>query len=189
MEDTIMLYGTKITLCSLEEAYAQQLTSFLNDVEVIQYISIVTPQTISQEKEWIEATNKSNDNIVFAIRANDKSTGNGTHIIGSVGLHNINWIDRSATFGIVIGDKDYWSSGCGSEVAFLILYWGFNSLNLVRIESSALKYNTRSIALHKKCGFVEEGMARKAAFKRGIYHDLVLFGLLREEFENTLYQK
>jgi RimJ/RimL family protein N-acetyltransferase len=43
-------------------------------------------------------------------------------------------------------------------------------------------YDTASLALHRKLGFVEEGRRRRAQFMAGPYHDEVLLGLTVEEF-------
>ena len=180
-----MLYGIKETLCPLEIRYAEQLLPFVTDMSVTQFITHVVPLTLEEERKWIESVAKSHDNIVFAIRVDD--TDVKEKIIGTVGLHHINWINHTATFGIVIGDKDYWSGGYGTEITLMTLHWAFNSLNLLRIDSSAIAHNTRSIALHKKCGFVVEGRERKSIFKNGTYQDLVLFGLLKDEFTEIIY--
>lgn len=180
-----MLYGIKETLCPLEVHYAEQLLPFVTNMSVTQFIARVVPLTLEEERKWIASVAKSDTDIVFAIRVDD--TDVKEKIIGTVGPHHINWIDRTATFGIVIGDKEYWSGGYGTEITLMTLYWAFNSLNLLRIDSSAIGHNTRSIALHKKCGFVIEGRERKSIFKNGVYQDLVLFGLLKDEFIETIY--
>ena len=95
-----------------------------------------------------------------------------------VGLHNIDWINRCATFGIIIGDEKYQNNGYGTQASILTIYWAFNSLNLHRINSSAFATNLRSIALHKKVGFVEEGRERESVFKNGTYQDVVLLSFL-----------
>jgi RimJ/RimL family protein N-acetyltransferase len=48
--------------------------------------------------------------------------------------------------------------------------------------STALAYNERSIKLHKRIGFREEGRSRQEIFKNGQYHDVLQFGILREEW-------
>ncbi|MEK7160688.1 MAG: GNAT family protein, partial [Patescibacteria group bacterium] len=79
--------------------------------------------------------------------------------------------------------KRYQECGYGTEAAKLMLDFGFNQLNLHRIDSSALDFNKRSINMHLKLGFKKEGCRRQKIFKNGLYHDEVLFGLLREEWK------
>jgi len=90
--------------------------------------------------------------------------------------------DRDAMFGIAIGEKDYWSKGYGTEATRLLVNYGFQQLNLHRISSGAPAYNERSLRLHRRVGFHEEGRVRQAMFKNGQYRDRVEFGILREEW-------
>jgi len=139
------------------------------------------PMTEMGEEKFIEelGTTRANSDVLFVIEAIE---GASTKPIGSCGLHQINQKDRNAIFGIVIGEKDYWSKGYGVEAARLIINYGFQQLNLHRISSSAIAFNERSIKLHEKVGFREEGHLRQAMFKNGQYYDRVEFGILREEW-------
>lgn len=156
----------------------------MNDQEINQYLLGYLPITLAAEKQWIENTGKSKDDIVLTIvaklivakRIDEKP-------IGNVGLHRIKHKDSHATFGIFIGDKDCQERGHGTEAARLIIDYGFNQLNLHRINSSAVAFNTRSIKMHLRLGFKEEGRARQKLFRNGAYHDEIIFGLLREEWK------
>ena len=65
--------------------------------------------------------------------------------IGNIGLHAISPKDHNDLFGIVIGEKDYWSKGYGTEATRLVLDYGFRQLNLHRVWSAAFAFNERSI--------------------------------------------
>ena len=65
----------------------------------------------------------------------------------------------------------------------MIIKYGFEQLNLHRISSGAFSFNERSIKMHLKLGFKEEGRHREVVFKNGAYHDEVMFGLLRDEWQ------
>jgi RimJ/RimL family protein N-acetyltransferase len=107
---------------------------------------------------------------------------NSRKVIGSIGLDNIGNKDHNAHFWIVIGDKDYWSKGFGTEAARLIIRYGFEQLNLHRISSYVYSFNERSLRLHSNVGFTEESRQREASFKNGKYYDNVNFGILKEEW-------
>ncbi|XLQ19611.1 MAG: GNAT family N-acetyltransferase [Candidatus Moraniibacteriota bacterium] len=175
-----MLKRHKINLRAVSVEDAMVFILWMNDPEVTKFLVRSKPITLTMEKEWIESVGKSDSEIVFTIEAID---GRKPVVIGSIGLHKIDWLNRSATFGIVIGDKKYWSNGYGTEAAELLIKYGFNSLNLHRIESAAYAFNKRSVALHKKLGFMEEGISRKAIYKNGKYHDVANFGFLRKEYK------
>ena len=175
-----MLKGKKVNLRPLSQDDAVQFITWMNDPEVTSYLATTKPITLSMEKIWIEHINKSDTEIVFTIEAIDDIEPT---VIGSIGLHKIDWLNSSAEFGIVIGNKAYWENGYGTEAAGLIIKYGFESLNLHRIESAAYKFNKRSIALHKKLGFDVEGNRKKAVYKNGTYHDVITFGFLSKKYK------
>jgi RimJ/RimL family protein N-acetyltransferase len=114
------------------------------------------PMTEMAEQKFIEdlGTQQAGTNAFFVIEALE---GEKRQAIGSLNLHNISPKDHNAIFGIAIGDKKYWSKGYGAEAASLIIRYGFEQLNLHRISSSAFSFNERSIKMHLKLGFKEEG--------------------------------
>jgi RimJ/RimL family protein N-acetyltransferase len=182
-----MLKGKKVFLRPVRRADIQYFLKWFNDPEVIQYLTIYLPMTEMAEEKWIEelgnnpSTRVGNNlnKINFVIEALAPNTN---QLIGSIGLHAINQKDQTAEFGIAIGEKDYWSRGFGTEAAQLIIDYGFQQLNLHRISSSVFAFNERSLKLHAKVGFKEEGRLRKEVFKNGQFEDRVLFGILREEW-------
>lgn len=106
-------------------------------------------------------------------------------IIGSIGLHEINNINRTATLGIFIGNKEYWSKGYGTEAIQLILDFGFNYLNLNNIDLALMEFNERALKCYEKCGFKEIGRKRKCNFINGKYYDSILMDILAEEFTDS----
>jgi len=176
-----MLKGKSVLLRPVKRSDISYFLKWFNDPEVIQYVGMYLPMTEMAEEKYIEelGTTRARSDAPFVIEVIE---GASTKPIGSCGLHGINSKDNHATFGIVIGEKDYWSKSYGTEAARLLVNYGFQQLNLHRISSTAVAFNERSIKLHKKVGFREEGRLRQAMFKNGQYHDLVQFGILREEW-------
>ena len=177
-----MLKGNKVTLRPVKRADISFFLKWFNDPEVIQYLGAYLPMTEMAEEKFIEELSnpaRSQGQVLLVIEANE---GDINKPIGNCALNGINSKDHAAMFGIGIGEKDYWSKGYGTEAARLLLNYGFEQLNLYRIFSTALAFNERSLRLHRKVGFKEEGRARQAMFKNGQYHDLVHFGILREEW-------
>lgn len=105
----------------------------------------------------------------------------------SITIHQ--WTKRatSADVGLAIGEKDFWQKGYGTEVVELLLKEAFEQLNLHRVgwwtfaENTAS--NTASIVLARKMGFKEEGRVRDSVFFDNKYHDSVVLGLLKDEYE------
>jgi RimJ/RimL family protein N-acetyltransferase len=174
-----MLKGEKVVLRPVRRSDIDYFLKWFNDPEVTQYLSMYLPMTEMAEEKFIEGLGKTEagKNAMFVMEAGDNKP------IGTVGLSNIHPKDHHAVFGIAIGEKDYWSNGYGTEAARLIIRYGFEQLNLHRINSFAISFNERSLRLHLRVGFREEGQQREAVFKNGEYHDHVMFVLLRNEWQ------
>jgi len=130
------------------------------------------------ERAWIEALGKDTSSITFAIVLRD-----GHHLIGTTGLGKIHTTNRSAEFGIAIGDVDCHNQGYGTEAARLVLRYGFEELNLNRIELTVLANNPRAIRAYEKAGFQHEAVARQAVYRHGRYEDLLRMAILRERWD------
>ena len=176
-----MLKGKSVLLRPFKRADISYFLKWFNDPEVVQYLNMYLPMTEMGEEKFIEelGTTRARSMALFVIEVIE---GTSTKPIGNCGLEGIDSKDRNAIFGIIIGEKDYWSKGYGAEAARLLINYGFEQLNLHRISSAAIVFNERSIKLHKKLGFQEEGRLRQVMFRNGQYHDRVEFGMLREEW-------
>ena len=176
-----MLKGKSVLLRPIKRSDISYFLKWFNDPEVFQYLTLYLPMTEMSEEKFIEelGTTRARSDALFVIEVIE---GASTKPIGNCGLHQIDSKDQNANLGIIIGEKDYWSKGYGAEAAKLVINYGFQQLNLHLIYSTAVAFNERSIKLHKKVGFREEGRLRQAIFKNGQYHDLLQFGILREEW-------
>lgn len=185
-----MLRGKKVLLRPVRRSDIQYFLKWFNDPEVIQYLNLYLPMTEMAEEKFIEelGASRAQNTVMFVIEAIEGDSSKPFDAaqgkpIGNTSLVNISARDHNATFGIAIGEKDYWSKGYGTEAARLIINYGFEQLNLHRINSGAFAFNERSLKMHKRVGFKEEGRQREYIFKNGKFHDHVLFGMLREEWK------
>lgn len=137
------------------------------------------PVTETMEDRWYDQVlaEQSGRRATFAIEENIDGV-----FIGFVHLTEIDWPSRAAQFGIVIGDTSRQCRGIGSEASRLALRYAFNTLNLDRLELRVSEPNTRARHIYQKLGFREEGRLRRAAFIDGVAIDVMVMGILREEF-------
>ena len=92
---------------------------------------------------------------------------------------------RNAEWGrFMIGDKKYLGKGYGLEALYLSARYAFLHLNLHRLYMKVFAWNKKSRAMHESFGFKEEGTLRQHVFRNGKYHDVVVYGLLAQEFKN-----
>ena len=172
------IIGEKLYLRGLErEDLKGNMFQWANDAEVTRYMFMgALPNTIELLAEEYEQLMKSKNNVVFAVV--DKETG--THI-GNVGLYVINWISRSAEFRIVIGEKDFWNKGYGTEATRLTVQYGFEKLNLNKVWLGVNAEHTSAVMAYEKAGFVREGVLRQEIYRNSRYYDAIRMSILREE--------
>jgi RimJ/RimL family protein N-acetyltransferase len=102
--------------------------------------------------------------------------------VGLVSLTNIDSVHRHAEFHILVGDSVPRGEGIGTAATVAMLRHGFLDLNLHRIYLFVLKTNPAAIRVYEKAGFRLEGTLREAAFKDGLFQDLLMMGMLSSEF-------
>lgn len=170
--------GSRVYLRAVEEGDLPRLTAWMNDSEVTQYLTVSTPLSTADERRWYERLSEKPNDVIFAIVLKDSD-----ELIGTMGLHKIDWINGTATTGSVIGRKDLWGNGYGTEAKMLVLDYAFNTLNLRKICSEVYDFNTRSAAALAKCGYKQDGGPRKAhVYRNGRYADLHVFAVFKEDF-------
>jgi len=171
-----MILGERTRLRAIEREDVPTFVRWFNDPDVRRFLDMYLPMSKAEEEQWFEAYLKNDSSRFFGIE-----TGEGV-FIGNVGLHGIDWKNRSAVLGIVIAEKEYWGQGYGSDAVNTLLGFAFNEMNLHRIHLSVFDFNERAIHCYEKCGFRREGRAREALFREGRYHDAIHMAILRREF-------
>ena len=173
------LIGERIYLSPRNNEEIEKFTQWLNDFQTTDYLGrssyIIT---LESEKQYFEETIDKNYNFFIVTLDDDK-------LIGTVGLEKFDAINRTATLGIFIGDKEYRSQGYGTEAIKLILDYGFNYLNLNNIKLDLMSFNERALKCYQKCGFKEYGRRRKCKFINGKYYYCIEMVILAEEFKES----
>ena len=174
------LVGTKIYLRTItEEDLNANYREWFNDEEICRYNSHHRfPNYDENMRDYYENVIKSRSNLILAIC--DKKTNKH---IGNIALENIDAINQSAEFAIIIGDKKQWGKGIGKDAAKLIIKHGFEELNLHRIYCGTSEENIGMQKLAVAVGFKEEGRARESIYKGGKFKALIYYGLLRHDWK------
>lgn len=153
------------------------LFSWINNREQVLFNSPYKPVHPERHKAWFESIQKRCDLEIFAIK--NKETN---ELIGTCQLHSINNVARSAELQIRLGNAGERGKGLGTQAVRLLLDFGFRDLNLRRIYLHVFSSNTRAIHVYEKTGFVREGLLRQAVYLDGAYVDVVVMGLLKDEY-------
>lgn len=168
--------GKKVRLRAIERSDIPAFVRWLNDPEVTQYLQIYMPLSLAQEERWFEDQLEQHDQSIFGIETLDGK------LIGNVALVHIDWKNRRAGLGVMLGEKEYWGQGYGTDAITALLGFAFKQMNLHTVHLTTYEYNKRAIRCYEKCGFKLEGCMRQAHFYNGQYHDELVMGVLREEF-------
>lgn len=179
MEHEIALAeGSLVLLRPLERAdLNERYLSWLNDPEVTRYTEIGTfPSTTEDLENYYRSVTGSKNDVILAVV--DKKSGRH---IGNVKLGPIHWVHRCATFGILIGEKEFWGKGIGLEATRLMVSYGFDRLNLRRIDLGVFSEHVAAVRCYEKAGFKIEGRMREDLFIDGQYRDRLWMGLLRTD--------
>jgi UDP-4-amino-4,6-dideoxy-N-acetyl-beta-L-altrosamine N-acetyltransferase len=166
----------------LRAAEREDLKTFVrwfNDPQVRQYLTMFRPLSMAQEERWFETLLQQENELFFVMEV--EKEGNW-YPLGTVGLHPIDWKNRTAVFGISLGDAEDWGKGYGTDAVRTMLKYCFDELNLNRVELNVFEYNDRAIQCYEKAGFRQEGVKRQAMFRQGKYVDVIFMAVLKSEF-------
>jgi len=103
--------------------------------------------------------------------------------IGNISLQGLSFINRSADFAILLGDRRHWGRGVATLAGRALLTHGFSRLNLYRVGCGTAATNLGMQKLARALGMQEEGRRRSALFLEGAWVDVLEYGVLRDEFE------
>jgi len=102
--------------------------------------------------------------------------------IGFVVIDDIDFYNRHALLGALIGESDYWGSGYGTDALLLIVAYVFDWLDLRKVWLSTVSENARVVRQMEKVGFVLEARQRQGELMDGRRSDTLVYALQREEW-------
>lgn len=162
----------------LEDAHAIAMRA--GDREVARYlIAVPTPYPVALAARWIAnrvAWWPQGRGITLAIARNEHPN----ELLGTVSLRRFAR-DRRAELGYWLG-VDAWGHGYATEAAGALVDFGFREMALARVYAHVIAGNDPSCRVLDKLGMMNEGVRRKHLRKGKRLHDIVLYGLLRNEW-------
>lgn len=139
------------------------------------------PSSSLHMHKWLEQIHANANNQRFAI----ETAGQG--LIGTVNLININWKDRNAFTGMLLGEKEMRGQGYGTDTIMTIMRYAFDELGLERLDTTIIEYNEASLHTYLiKCGWTEEGRKKNYYWRKGRFWEQVIAGITREQYHALL---
>jgi len=177
-----MLETEHLILRPLERSDLDAIKQWKNDPDIKELLGGFSVGFSDDDMiEWYTSGRNEKNDIRYGLTIRETGA-----LIGYAGLYDINWVNRRAEFGILIGNKDYWNQGFGVEATQAMLKFAFQDLGLHRVFLKVLALHKTAIKLYTKCGFRKEGELRQHTYRRGHYHNTLVMGLLRDEFLESM---
>jgi diamine N-acetyltransferase len=173
------LIGQRVTLRPIEKSDAGYIQKWCNDPEIRGLTGEVMPTPFANAETYIEKIRDNPERVWFMIVARD--TG---RVIGETGLLRMFHPWRTTDLSIIIGEKDAWGLGYGTEAIDLLLDYAFGYLNFHRVSIGVVGFNEKALQFYEKIGFKREGIQRDGYYYNYRYSDFVMMSILEHEFRD-----
>lgn len=152
-----------------------------SDSEAVHFLNygMTLPKSTEDAKAFGERYahfNNQAERIMFSIETLDE------RLIGGINIHSMN--QKNGTFET--GSRIYRSfrgQGYGFEAKVIVLRYAFHELRFQKYNIRCLSTNQPMIRHADRLGCQQEGRIRRHIYAAGEYHDELIFGLTREEFD------
>jgi len=171
------LIGKRVYLRALEKEDLICIQKWSNDPEIRKLTGEVASMGQADADKFLERVYNDNTRewFVIIIKENEQ-------LIGEAGLLRMFHAWRTTDISIIIGEKNAWGKGYGTESILLLLDYAFRRLNFHRVAIGVVGFNEKAIRFWEKIGFKKEGIQRDGYYYKHKYHDFVMMSILEDEF-------
>jgi RimJ/RimL family protein N-acetyltransferase len=166
--ETRHLYLRSLTAADAGERYLSWLrNSLVNEFLEVRF----ERHSIESLQDFITQSRASQSELLLGIfeRAGDRHLGN-------VQLRDINVHHKTAEVGILVGEKDVWGRGVGTEAIKAMIGLARDKLGMYKLYAGVYSRNVRSVKAFEKVGFVVEGVRRRHVIVGDVRDDVVILG-------------
>ena len=174
-----MINGRSVSLKKLESDYLPHIYKWRNDPELMRFYGLYPILSLDKVQEEIKANKNLKNRLDFIVLSKNNP-------IVMVRVKRIDWINSNCELNCMIGEKSFRSKVFGAEAIFILLLFCMNELNLHKVYAKIIEFALESHNLVSEAGFKKEAVLRKMVFQDGKYWDLIIYGLLRKEFEEFI---
>jgi RimJ/RimL family protein N-acetyltransferase len=171
-----MIAGEHVILRAFEREDAERCYRWMNDPDIVRTLKSRYPIAFQNEVEWLDrAMHPGSAERQYAIERKDDRSH-----IGNASIHDIDWVSRTAWFGLFIGEPSAWNRGFGSDAIQTLVRFAFEEMNLLKLRINIFNYNERAKHVLATHGFVQEAILRRDFYREGTYHDIVILSVFRD---------
>jgi len=174
----VNIMGKTVVLRAVEAEDLPLVHKWSNDPETCYLVgSWHFPSSSRHMEQWYEKIQSDSLNQRFAVHTDEHG------LIGTANLVDINWKDRNAFHGMLLGDKPIRGRGYGTDTVMAIMRYAFEELGLQRLDTTIIEYNIPSHKLYiGRCGWKEEGRRRNWYWRKNRFWDQVVVGITRDDY-------
>jgi RimJ/RimL family protein N-acetyltransferase len=184
-QPVINIVGELVALGPIRRDLLPTYQRWINDFETVRNLGLPPiPMTMEQEQAWFEGAVKGERTTPFTIYELATWTP-----IGNTSLMDIDYRNRTAEFGILIGEATARGKGYGTEAARLMLDYAFTALGLCSVMLRVHEYNLAGQRAYAKAGYREFGRRRQDYLMGGKLWDTIYMDCLASEFTSSVLGK
>ena len=176
-----LLIGERILLRPFSKRDLPHIQRWSADAELRKLIGEVAPMSEAEAEKFYKELRADENRAWFVIVLKK-----GNRVIGEAGLLRMFRPWRNTDMTIIIGEKDAWGKGYGTEAGHLLLDYAFNQLGFHRISIGVVGFNKRALRFWENLGFKKEGVERDEYFYDNKYSDGIMMSILENEFRKTM---
>lgn len=176
------IIGKKVILKAIETEDLNCLNQWANDPEIQYWLGgWHFPTSFNDIQTWHNNLNTNSTNQRFSIFTNDLG------LIGTANLVEIDWKNKNAFHGMLLGNKEIRGKGYAVDTVMAIMRYAFEELGLQRLDGSMIEYNQASLKMYiEKCGWKVEGSKKQWYFRKNKFWDKIIVGITRDDYFNLI---
>jgi len=177
-----LFQGKQVTLAALDlDADAEVISRWTHDPEFLHLTETEPARPLSPgqvRKKLQPGDTEGSSRFTFAVR-----TLEDDRLVGLARLMWVDWSNGTAWLKLEVGTSEDRGRGYDADALDLLLGYAFLELNLFRVTSVVFEYSIGAIHLLESAGFACEARLRESIIRSGRRWDVLLFGLIRTEWE------
>ena len=178
------LVGRRVFLRPFSEDDLSYVQKWSNDSKIRRLTGEIAPMSRQEAEEFYKHLRADKDRVWFAVVLK-----RGNRVIGEVGLLRMFRPWRCTDMSIIIGEKNTWGKGYGTEAGRLLLKYAFEQLKFHRVSIGVVGFNDRAIRFWKSLGFKKEGVQKDGYYCDNEFSDFVMMSILEDQFKRLYREK
>lgn len=171
------LTSQRVTLKPMTKFDLPHLVKWDSDPEMMKLTGGTEPWTREKAEQWFDNACSDETSIWFTIVVKDTE-----QVIGYAGLLRMFHPWRTTDMSVVIGEKNMWGHGYGTDVGRRLLQYTFDERRFHRVAIGVVGFNTRALRFWTGLGFQQEGIQRQGYLCDNQYSDFIMMSILEDEY-------